>query len=374
MIYLDNNATTRVDKRVIDVMLPFFYEEYGNPSSDHARGVKAKAAVDKARNDIAKIIRAKTDEIIFSGGATESNNLALFGIAGKEKDSGKKHLIISNIEHPAILEPAKYLESIGYKVTRVSVNSEGIVNVSEIENNITSQTLLISIMTANNETGVIQPVQDIGKLARKHGVLFHTDAAQAIGHTPIDVDDMCIDLLSVSAHKFGGPKGIGCLFVRNRIPRVKLSPVNYGGGQERGIRPGTLNVPGIVGMAEACKIASVEMKGRNELYKNLISKLYSKLKKKRNDIRINGHQSNRLAHTLNLEIPGIDNKWLTLKLKEFCISTGSACSSTHDEPSHVLIAMGLSKKQASCSIRIGLGLDTNEADIDSFLSAVLSLI
>ncbi len=373
MTYLDYNSTTPVDRRVLDAMLPYFGVEFANPASEHLDGLRAKSAVDKARSEIARFIGAKDDEIIFTSGATESNNLALIGLATKD-NKRRNHIITSKIEHPAILRPAEYLESTGYRITYVSVDKHGFVDIDEIRHHITSETLLISIMTANNEIGTIEPIEAIGSLARENGVYFHTDAAQAVGHIPINVDSMSIDLMSVSGHKFYGPKGIGCLFIRNRIPRVRLSPIIYGGGQEKGLRSGTLNVPGIIGMAEACRVARKEMKKNSDRHRFLVDKFYRTIKEKRSDITINGSEEVRLPHTINIEIPGIDNKWLMLKLKGICFSTGSACSVFHDEPSRVLLAIGLSQSRVNNSIRIGIGNNTTEADIDEFLEKFTELL
>ena len=373
MTYLDFNSTTPVDKRVLAAMLPYFEEEFANPASDHVSGLSAKEAVDKARLEMGRFIGAKTDEIIFTGGATEANNLALIGLATKDSKN-RKHIITSRIEHPAILRPAEYLASLGFRITYVSVDRFGFVDIDDIRRHITSDTLLISIMTANNEIGTIEPIEAIGSLARDNGVYFHTDAAQAVGHIPINVDRMNIDLMSVSGHKFYGPKGIGCLFVRNRIPRVRLNPIIYGGGQERGLRSGTLNVPGIIGMAEACRLARREMRQNSERQRLLISRLLRNIREKRTDISINGPEEARLAHTINIEIPHIDNKWLMMKLKDICFSTGSACSVFHDEPSHVLLAIGLSQSRVNSSIRIGIGNNTTEADIDDFTNKLSKLL
>jgi cysteine desulfurase len=373
MLYFDYNATTPVDNRVVDAMLPFFSKEFANPASEHQKGLSAKNAVDKAREVVASFIGAKSDEIIFTSGATEANNLALIGLALREK-LNKNHIITSRIEHPAILKPAEYLESQGFRITYLPVDQYGLVNTDEIKASITDQTFLISIMMANNEIGTIEPIEEIGAIAKEHNIYFHTDAAQAVGHSPVNVDKMDIDLMSISAHKFYGPKGIGCLFIRNRVPRVRLLPIIYGGGQERGLRSGTLNVPGIIGMGEACKIARKEMKQDDLHNRYLINRLSTELIKKRKDIRINGHPDKRLSHTLNIEIPGVDNKWLMLKLKESCFSAASACSAYHDEPSHVLLAIGLTQKRINNCIRIGVGRMTTEHEIDTLISMLAELL
>jgi len=366
MVYLDYNATTPVDKRVLRAMQPFFSDVYANPASDHASGVLAKRAVEESRERVANLIGAKSNEIIFTSGATEANNLALIGLALKHQGK-KNHIITSRIEHPAILNPAKHLESMGFEITYISVDQYGVINIDELRKSITDQTFLVSIMYANNETGSIQPIKEIGDITRKQKIFFHTDAAQAVGHLSIKVDESNIDLMSMSAHKFYGPKGIGALFVRSRLPRVNLSSIVFGGGQERGFRSGTLNVPGIVGMGEACWIARKEMKRTHERSKKIIEKTLIKLKAKKETIKLNGHSVNRLPHTLNIEIPKVDNKWLSLKLKDFCFSTGSACSAFHDEPSHVLLAMGLNKDRIANCIRIGIGKTTTAQEVDLFV-------
>ncbi|MBE3144917.1 MAG: cysteine desulfurase [Planctomycetes bacterium] len=373
MIYLDHNATTPVDKHVLEAMWPFFSEEYANPASEHQKGLISKNCVDRARENVAHFLGGRSDEIIFTSGATEANNLALIGLSLRAMPH-RNHIITSSIEHPAVLAPAKHLESQGFRITYIPVDEYGLIDLDYLRSSITNQTFLISVMFANNEIGTIEPISEIGAIAKENNIYFHTDAAQAIGHIPVNVDKMNIDLMSVSAHKFYGPKGVGCLFVRNRIPRVILSPIIYGGGQEKGLRSGTLNVPGIVGMAEACKIAKKEM-GQNSTHnRDLASQILIRLKKKRRDVKLNGHPELRLLHTINIEIPNIDNKWLVLKMKDFCFSTASACSAYHDEPSHVLSALGLSKEKISNCIRIGIGKGTTKEELEIFLNKLTSLI
>jgi cysteine desulfurase len=373
MIYLDYNATTPVDKRVIEAMLPYFDEVYANPSSDHIAGIDSKKSVDQSREQVAKLICAREDEIIFTSGASEANNLALLGLAEVNKRK-KNHIITSQIEHPAILSPCKYLENKGYEVTYVSVDKKGRVNSDEIKKAITENTFLVSIMFANNETGTIQPIERIGAITRENNVFFHVDAAQAAGHVPIDVDALNIDLMSISGHKYYGPKGTGVLFMRNRVPRVRPTPIILGGGQERGFRSGTLNVPGIVGLGKACEIAKKEMKKNHKKFKGFTTKIYDSLKEVRSDIQLNGDSEHKLAHTLNLNIPGVDNKWLSFKMKEFCFSTGSACSNDKDEPSHVLLAMGLNEKCIKNCIRVGVGFNTSDVDVDAFIDTLGKLV
>jgi len=358
-----------MDPRVKEAMDPFFCDNFGNPASDHMKGLNAKETVDRSRLEISNFIGAKEEEVIFTSCATESNNLSITGLGLKHR-SKKNHIITTKIEHPSVLNPCQYLESQGFQVTYLSVDQCGLIDIDELTKEINDKTLLVSIIFANNEIGTVQNMEAIGEITREKGVYFHTDAAQAVGHMPINVDQLNIDLMSISAHKFNGPKGIGALFLRNRIPRVSLSPILFGGGQERGIRSGTLNVPLIVGMAEACKIAKKEMNKENERYRQLINRLKEGLFRYREDVQFHGHSTQRLAHNLNIEIPGVDNKWLTLKMKDFCFATGSACSELHDEPSHVLLAIGLDEDRISNCIRVSVGIKTTEDEIDFFLNEI----
>lgn len=372
MIYLDHNATTPVDRRVVDAMLPYFTEIYGNPGSDHGMGAQAKTAVDEARDSVANLLHARPDEIIFTSGATEANNLAILGCAPKLLETGKNHIISTAIEHPAVLEPLRHLERHGWKVTLLNPDSVGKISLDDLRAAITDKTGLISVMFANNEIGTIQDIAGIGKIARQRGIYFHTDAAQAAGHVPIDVDKLNIDLLSLSAHKFYGPKGIGALFVRSRLPRVKISPIVFGGGQERGFRSGTLPVPSIVGLGVAASLAKKEMKAKAALSQRLAGILKGEIEQHCSGVVFHGHPSERLAHNLSIELPNTDNKWLIMRLREFCFSTGSACSATHDVPSHVLLAIGLPVERIQHCIRIGFGSQTTESNIHEFISALKS--
>jgi cysteine desulfurase len=361
-IYLDHNATTPVDKRVLDKMLPYFCEVYGNASSiDHLHGLRAKEAVNSARESISKVLGCrKESEILFTSGATESINLALIGAFRKYRHKGN-HIISSAIEHPAVLDTLSYLQSEGAEVTLVPVDSHGVVDMLALEESIKKETILISVMFANNEIGTIQPIKEIGELAKSKDIIFHTDAAQAAGHEKIDVYRMNIDLLSFSSHKFYGPKGVGGLFVRSYSPLVRLSPVSYGGGHERGMRPGTLNVPGIVGMAEALFLATKEMSAENRKMKEVTNSIYKQLKESIQDIKLNGHLHNRLANNLSLTISGVEAKALIYLLKsKLSFSAGSACSTTKVEPSHVLKAIGLSDEETFQTIRLGIGRYTDE--------------
>jgi len=363
IIYLDHNATTPVDQRVLEVMLPYFTEIYGNAASiDHEYGYQAKNAVDKAREQIAKAINAQPDEIIFTSGATESDNIAIFGVAEKYEHRGK-HIITCVTEHKAVLDCCKRLESKGYGITYLPVDQFGKVDIAELKKAIKPETILISIMAANNEIGTIAPLTEIGAIAKQHKILFHSDAAQAVGHIPIDVQKMNIDLLSISGHKIYGPKGIGALYRRKSNPRVFLSPVIYGGGHEKGVRSGTLNVPAIVGMGVAIDLASKGMKPEAIRLQKLVSTMQMLLQEVIPGISLNGHPTERLPHNLNITIPGIESKALIVQLKNVAIAAGSACTTTNVEPSHVIMALGFGEERAHTSIRISVGRATTEKDI-----------
>ena len=375
-IYLDHHATTPVDPRVFEAMTPYFTENFGNASSlDHTYGYDASDAVKKARETIANAIGANVAEIIFTSGATESDNLALIGVMEKNKEKGN-HLITCATEHKAILDTAHHLESLGYKVTFLPVDEFGQINLESLKEAITEQTILISIMTANNEIGTIADIAEIGKIAHENVVLFHTDAAQAVGHIPIDVQKMNIDLMSFSSHKIYGPKGIGALYVRSLSPRVKIDSIVYGGGQERNIRSGTLNVPGIVGFAKAIEIAQKEMEQENAKFKKWMGLMLAKLSEA--GAKLNGHPEKRLAHNLNVRFDGIESKAIINSVsKKIAISAGSACTTQVVEPSHVLLALGLSEDQTHSSIRVGCGRFNTEEEIkvaaDEIYHAVESL-
>ena len=371
-IYLDHNATTPVDPRVLEEMLPYFTQVFGNAASiDHEAGHEAKRAVETAREHCATILGARDPkEIVFTSGATESDNIALFGVAEKYADKGD-HIITCVTEHKAILDCCKRLEQMGKRVTYLPVDQYGVVDLDALRQAITPQTILISIMFANNEIGTIAPVSEIGAIAHEHGVLFHTDAAQAVGHVPVDVEAMNIDLLSFSAHKIYGPKGIGGLYVRRRNPRVKVAPVIYGGGHELGIRSGTLNVPGIVGMGKALEIAKLEMKSEGEKYRQWTETMFQQLREQLGDVELNGHPTQRLPHNLNVSIKGIESRSLIVQLKNIAISTGSACTSASVEPSHVILALGFGESRAHSAIRIGLGKSTSSDDIAIVTSEIV---
>ncbi len=371
-IYMDHHATTPVDPRVLETMLPYFTECFGNAASiDHEYGNDAKRAVDKAREQVAQLINAKHDEIIITSGATEADNLAILGVAEQYESKGK-HIITCVTEHHAVLDPCHYLESKGWQVTYLPVDHYGMVDPNAVQKAVTSQTVLISIMAANNEIGTIAPVAEIGKIAREHGVLFHTDATQAVGHIPIDVEAMNIDLLSMSAHKFYGPKGIGALYVRRRNPRVRLVSQMHGGGHERGMRSGTLNVTGIVGLGKAAEIAKLEMNEEGERLRGLRDHLWEGLQAGIEGIELNGHPINRLPHNLSIYIPGVESRALVVQLKhDVALSTGSACTTAKVEPSHVILALGYGEDRAYGSLRFGLGRNNNKYDDDIVTSSLV---
>lgn len=361
-IYLDSHATTPVDPRVLDAMIPYFTRIFGNASSlDHFYGHDASNAVQESREKIAGAIHAHPDEIIFTSGATESDNLALRGVMSRNSDRGN-HMITCVTEHKAVLDTAKYLESCGIDVTYLPVDEFGSIDPNAVNDAITDQTVLISIMFANNEIGTIADIEKIGKIAHENDVLFHTDAAQAVGHLDIDVQKLNIDLMSFSSHKIYGPKGIGALYARSVMPRVKLDPVLYGGGQERHVRSGTLNVPGIVGFAEATKIAQNEMNSENIQFdkwtKQMLNVFFDV------GAKLNGHTEKRLVHNLNVRFDGIDGKAIINSIsQDIAISAGSACTAQSVEPSHVLLSLGLSEEQAHSSIRMGCGRFNTDEDI-----------
>jgi cysteine desulfurase len=364
-IYMDNHATTPVDPRVLEAMLPYFTEKFGNSASrNHAFGWESEAAVDQAREQIARLIQASSPrEIVFTSGATESDNLALKGVAEAYRDRGQ-HIISCVAEHKAVLDSCKFLEKQGYQVTYLPVQTDGLVNLEQLRAAIRKGTILISIMAANNEIGTLQPVKEIGKLAHEMGILFHTDATQAVGKVPVNVEEMGIDLLSLSAHKLYGPKGIGALYVRGARPRVKLRPLIDGGGHERGMRSGTLNVPGIVGLGKACEIAEKEMATETEKLISLRERLKSKILEQLDEVYINGHSTQRLAGNMNMSFAYVEGESLLMGLKEIAVSTGSACTSASLEPSHVLRAIGVADELAHTAIRFGLGRFNTEEEVD----------
>jgi cysteine desulfurase len=372
-IYLDHNATTPCDPEVVEVMLPYFTEIYGNAAStDHEFGHRAKKAVDLAREQIAAAINAYPDEIIFTSGATESDNIALFGVAEKYADKGN-HMITCVTEHKAVLDSCKRLESMGKRVTYLPVDSVGHIDLQQLEDVITPETILISIMAANNEIGTLAPLKAIGEIAAKHNVLFHSDAAQALGQIPLDVKGMGIHLLSLSGHKVYGPKGIGVLYRKRSNPRVRLAPVIYGGGHEKGLRSGTLNVPGIVGFGKAAEIALTKQSADAAKYLQLTSTLWDRIITSLPTAELNGDEiGKRLPNNLNIYIPGLEAKALVIQLKYTSISLGAACSTDLVAPSHVIEALGKGADRAFSSFRIGIGRSTlNSPEILSELLILL---
>lgn len=369
-IYMDNNSTTRVDPRVLEAMLPYFCEMYGNASSvSHMYGWEASSAVDSARSQIGQLINADPKSIVFTSGATESNNLALKGVLLAAKPGS--HLIVNAAEHKAILDPAEELRKIGFEVTSLKVDHQGMVTPEQVEKNIRPNTVLVSVMYANNEVGTVNPIQEIGKVCRSHEVLFHTDATQALSTIPINLKTMPIDLMSFSAHKIYGPKGIGALFVKRSAPRIKMSPLLHGGGHELRLRSGTLAVPLIVGFGAACALCKSEMTDEQVRLTNLRNRLLLRLSEYSVESRLNGHPSKRLSGNVNITLSGVNSEALMMHLKEVvAISSGSACTSADPEPSHVLTAMGLEANQIESTIRIGLGRFNTESEIDTVASAI----
>lgn len=363
-IYMDNHATTQVDPRVMETMLPFFTEKFGNASSrNHIFGWDSEAAVDRARQQVASLIHAASPrEIIFTSGATESDNLAIKGVAEAYRQKGN-HILTCAIEHKAVLDSCKSLERKGYQVTYLPVAKDGLVDLERLRDAITSRTILISIMAANNEIGTIEPVREIGRIAKEKGILFHTDATQAVGKIPVNVEEMGIDLLSLTGHKIYGPKGAGALYVRSK-PRVNIDPSIEGGGQERGIRSGTLNVPGIVGLGKACEIAQTDMMRDGERLTGWSERLRDEIMNRLDEVSVNGHASQRLPGNMHLSFAYIEGESLLMGLKDIAVSTGSACTSASLEPSHVLRAIGLEEHLAQSSIRFGLGRFNTEEEVD----------
>ncbi len=373
-IYLDNNATTRTDPRVVEAMLPYFTERYGNAASlTHSFGQQADEAVDQARQQVAYLIGAHPREIVFTSGATESNNLALKGAAAMYRPQGD-HLITAATEHKAVLDPIRRLGREGWQITILPVDAYGRVTVAQIAQALTPRTVLVSIMAANNEIGTLQPIRAIGRLCKERGVLFHSDAAQAAGKVPLDVEDMGIDLLSLSAHKMYGPKGVGALYVRRRDPRVRLEPQMDGGGQERGLRSGTSNVPGIVGFGVACELCRQEMASEAARLTQLRERLRYGIQEELSDVTLNGHPTERLPGNLNLSFAHVKGEALLMALRDVAVSSGSACTTASLEPSYVLKALGLDDELAYGSIRFGLGRFNTSEEVDVVVREVVRVV
>ena len=362
-VYFDNHATTPVDPQVVDAMLPFFTERFGNSASKHAFGWEADAAVHEARKNVGSLIGAAPREIVFTSGATESDNLAIKGVAELYRDRGD-HIVTCAAEHKAVLDCCKFLERHGYRVTYLPVDSHGTVDLDKLRAAVDEKTLLISIMAANNEVGTVQPLEEIGRIAEEHGILFHTDATQAVGKMPIDVAACRIHLLSMTAHKLHGPKGIGALYVSARKPAVRLNPTIHGGGHEGGIRSGTLNVPGIVGFGKACAIAREQMAMELPHITRLRDRLEAGLFSHLDELHLNGHPTERLCGNLNVAFGYVEGESLIMGLNDVAVSSGSTCTSAALEPSHVLKAMGIREDLAHGSIRFGLGRFNTEEEVD----------
>lgn len=370
-IFLDNHSTTPVDPRVVQEMIPYFTVHFGNAASrNHAYGWEAEAAVEKAREQVAQLIGANPKEIIFTSGATEADNLAIMGVMEMYKEKGN-HIITTPIEHKAVLDTCKYLEQKGCEVTYLNVDQYGMINLEELKAAIKPNTVLISIMFANNEIGTIQPVAEIGKIAKEKGVLFHSDAVQAIGKVPVNVESMGIDLMSITAHKMYGPKGVGALYIRRKNPRVRIAEQMHGGGHERGMRSGTLNVPSIVGFGKAAELARTEMTEESKRLAVLRDKMHREITKAIPEVYLNGHPTQRLPHNLNLSFAYIEGESMIMGMKELAVSSGSACTSASLEPSYVLKAIGVGEELAHTSIRFGLGRYTTEEEVDFAIKKVI---
>jgi cysteine desulfurase len=374
-IYMDNHATTRIDPRVLEAMMPYLTNAYGNAASrSHGFGWAAEQAVETARAQVARLIGATAREIVFTSGATESNNLAIAGAV--DAKGGRAHLVTQTTEHKAVLDPCAWLEKRGCSVTVLPVDTEGRVRIEDLRRILEAddKPLLVSILFANNEIGTLHPIEEIGALCRERGVLFHTDAAQAVGKVPVDVNRSNIDLLSISGHKIYGPKGIGALYVRRRNPRVQLVEQMHGGGHEKSLRSGTLNVPGIVGLGAACELAGAEMEQESARLAALRDRLQARLVAGLDRVRVNGSQQHRLPGNLNMTFDGVDSETLMMGVKEVALSSGSACTSAKIEPSHVLRALGLDEEAAHSSIRFGLGRFNTEEEVDYAANHIVDVV
>jgi cysteine desulfurase len=373
-IYMDNHATTPVDPRVLEAMLPYFNDKFGNAASrNHEFGWVAEEAVENARGQIARLINATPKEIIFTSGATESTNLAIKGAAEMYREKGN-HIITQVTEHKATLDTCKRLEKYGYEVTYLPVEKDGRINLDDLRRAITPKTILISIMYANNEIGVLQPVEEIGKIAKEKGVFFHVDGVQAVGKVPVDVQKEGIDLMSISGHKIYGPKGVGALYVRRKNPRVQLAAIIDGGGHERGMRSGTLNVPGIVGLGKACEICQKEMAAEGERLRGLRERLKDAIFSQLDEVFINGSMVHRLPNNINISFAYVEGESLLMGINDVAVSSGSACTSATLEPSYVLKALGVGEDLAHTSIRFGLGRFNTEEEVDYVANRVIDTV
>jgi cysteine desulfurase len=373
-IYMDSHATTPVDPRVLDAMLPYFTEKFGNAASrNHSFGWQAEEAVEAARKQVAELIGATAKEIVFTSGATESDNLAIKGVAHMYRTKGD-HIVTVLTEHKAVIDTCKRLEKEGFRVTYLPVGKDGLLDLDELRAALTDKTILISVMMANNEIGVIQPIAEIGRIAKERRILFHTDAVQAAGKVPIDVNALKADLVSLSAHKMYGPKGIGALYVRRKDPRVLLAPVIDGGGHERGMRSGTLNVTGIVGFGQAARIAAAEMAQESVRLRALRDRLLEGLQKELDEVHVNGSMAERLPNNLNVSFAYVEGESLLMGINDIAVSSGSACTSASLEPSYVLKALGTGDDLAHSSIRFGLGRFNTEDEVDYVIDKVTSVV
>ena len=373
-IYMDNHATSPMDPRVLEAMMPYFTTKFGNAASrNHSFGWEAEQAVETAREQIASLIGATAKEIIFTSGATESNNLAIKGIAEMYKERGN-HIITQVTEHKAVLDTCKRLEKHGYRVTYLPVKADGLIDMEDLRRAMDEKTILVSIMAANNEIGVLQPIAEIGKLCHEKGVIFHTDGVQAVGKILIDVQAMNIDVMSITAHKLYGPKGVGALYVRRRNPRVQIAAQIDGGGHERGMRSGTLNVPGIVGLGKACEIARAEMPAEAARLQAMRDSLRAKLESALDYVEVNGSWEHRLPGNLNMSFVYVEGESLLMGINDVAVSSGSACTSATLEPSYVLKALGLGDDVAHSSIRFGLGRFNNQAECDYVADKIIGIV
>jgi len=373
-IYLDNNATTPVDPRVLDAMLPYFREKFGNAASrNHKFGWEAEEAVENARQQMSALLGASPKEIIWTSGATESDNIAIKGTARMYRDKGR-HIITQVTEHKAVLDPCKYLEQEGFRVTFLPVTKTGRIDLGQLKAAICADTILVSIMLANNEIGTIQPIREIGAICKEKGIIFHTDATQAFGKVPIDVEAMGIDLLSCSGHKIYGPKGVGALYVRRRSPRVRCEAVLHGGGHERGMRSGTLNVPGITGMGAAAEIAGQEMEREGQRLAGLRDRLWEGIGTELGEIYFNGDMQHRLPNTLNVSFAYVEGESLMMGFNNIAVSSGSACTSASLEPSYVLKSLGVGEELAHSSIRFSLGRFNTAEEIEQTIRQVVDTV
>lgn len=372
-VYLDYNATTPLDSRVIEFMLPYMRDIYGNPSSVHSFGGDSKAALDNARERVADLIGARQREICFTSGGSESNNLAIKGVADAMRDKKDRHIITTQAEHASVLQTCRHLESVGYKITYLSIDRDGMINLNELQDSITEETILVSVMYANNETGVIAPLEKIAEITKEKGVLLHTDAVQAVGKMNIDLNKLPVNLLSLSSHKIYGPKGAGALYIRKG---VNIIPLIHGGGQERGMRSGTENVPAIAGFGKAAELIKEQIDTESLRLKELRDKLHMGIIDNIHGVTLNGHIENRLSNTLNLSFDDTEGESLVmnLDLEGVAVSTGSACSEGNVDPSHVLLAMGLTKEQAVSSLRFSFGRFSQQGDIDLVLEKLPAIV